>query len=172
MLPFRRVKNQIIAKSATRFPFLAKRFTEAFSPLETKGVPWTPVSKPLAQCKVALVTTAGVHHFDHPPFDMNDPDGDPTFRVIDVSRPIGELMITHDYYDHSDTDRDINIVFPIQRLWELQCAGFIGRLTRIHYGFMGHIVGRQIQILVSQSAPEVARRLKADAVDTVLLTPG
>jgi D-proline reductase (dithiol) PrdB len=121
---------------------------------------------------VVLVTTAGVHHRDQKPFDMDDPDGDPTFRVIDVSRPINDLMITHDYYDHSDADRDINIVFPIQRVQELKSEGIIGDIATTHYGFMGHIVGRHIQTLLNQNAPEVAQRLKRDNVDAVLLIPG
>jgi D-proline reductase (dithiol) PrdB len=151
---------------------LGKRFTEAFSLLEMEDVPWTPARKPLAECRVALVTTAGVHHKGEVPFDMVDPNGDPTFRVIDVSRPIGDLVITHDYYDHSDADKDINIVFPIQRFRELESDGLIGEVTKTHYGFMGHIVGSHIQTLINQSAPHVARRLKNDAVDIVFLTPG
>jgi D-proline reductase (dithiol) PrdB len=169
---FSRYRNQGIAKLTTRFSYLAKRFTDGFSPLETEGIPWTPVRKPLAECKVAVVTTAGVHYKGYPPFDMNDPEGDPSFRVIDVSRPISDLKITHDYYDHSDADKDINIVFPIQRLWELERDGFIGHVAKTHYGFMGHTVGGHIQTLVKQSAPEVAQRLNTDAVDVVLLTPG
>lgn len=170
-MSFSKVKNRIIATLTTRFPFVATWFTEAFSPLETVGVPWTPVSKPLAECTVAVVTTAGIHHGSQPPFDMHDPDGDPTFRVIDVSRPISDLMITHDYYDHADAERDINVVFPIQRLWELERDGLIGEVAKTHYGFMGHIVGRHIHILVNESASEVARRLKRDEVDVVLLIP-
>ena len=167
-----RLKNRLIAKLTTRFPFLGKRFTEAFSPVETEGIPWVPVSKPLAVSKVAMVTTAGVHHRDQPPFDMNDRDGDPSFRAIDVSRPVSDLMITHDYYDHGDADKDINIVFPIQRLRELESEGIIGEIAGTHYGFMGHILGAHVQTLVNRSAPEVARRLKNDGVDVVLLTPG
>jgi hypothetical protein len=41
------------------------------------------VRKPLAQSKIALVTTAGLHHIDQRPFDILDPRGDPTFRIID-----------------------------------------------------------------------------------------
>ena len=167
-----RLKNQIIAKMATHFPFIAKRLVETFSPLETEGVPWTPVTKPLSECKIAMVTTAGVHLKHQPPFDMNDPAGDPTFRVLDISRPITDLMITHDYYDHSDADKDINIVFPVQRLLELQREGRIGQLARAHFGFMGHTVEQHIQTLLKQSAPEVARRLETEGVDIVLLTPG
>lgn len=172
MLSLSRLKNKIIARFITRFPILAKRFIESFSPIETEGIPWSPVRKPLKESRVALVTTAGVHQRDQKPFDMDDPDGDPTFRVIDVSTPINDLTITHDYYDHSDADRDINIVFPIQRIQELKSEGIIGDIAITHYGFMGHIVGRHIQTLLNQSAPEVAQRLKRDNVDAVLLIPG
>ena len=172
MLSFARLKNKNIARFTTRFPFLAKRFIESFSPLETEGIPWSPASKPLKESRVALVTTAGVHHRHQQPFDMKDLDGDPTFRVINDTIPISDLMITHDYYDHSDADRDINIVFPIQRIRELESEGFIGDVAKTHFGFMGHIVGRHIQTLLTQSAPEVAQNLKNDNVDIVLLTPG
>jgi D-proline reductase (dithiol) PrdB len=166
-----RYKNQSIAKLNTRFPYLGKRFTDVFAPLETGGIPWAPIHKPLARCKLAVVTTAGVHHKGQLGFNMIDPDGDPLFRVISVSRPISDLTITHDYYDHSDAEKDINIVFPIQRLWELEREGIIGKVARIHYGFMGHILGEHIQTLINQTAPEVAQILKKDGVDAVLLTP-
>jgi D-proline reductase (dithiol) PrdB len=173
VLSFSSLKNQAIAKVTTRFPSLAEKFIDGFSPVEPLGgVPWCPPKRPLAQSKVALVTTAGVHHRDQRPFDMKDPDGDPSFRVIDASSPLRDLMVTHDYYDHSDADRDINIVFPIERLWELEKEGLIGEVARTHYGFMGHILGRHIQTLLNLSAPEAAKRLKLDDVDIVLLTPG
>lgn len=103
---------------------------------------------------------------------MKDRNGDPTFRAIDGTRPFSDLMITHDYYDHADADRDMNIVFPLERLRELQREGIIGRVADTHYGFMGHILGPHLQTLVNDTAPEVAGRLKAEGVDTVMLTPG
>ena len=81
-------------------------------------------------------------------------------------------MITHDYYDHADADKDINIVFPVERLKEFEKDGIIGRVANIHYGFMGHITGRHIPELITRIAPEVARNLKEEKVDIVLLTPG
>ncbi len=130
------------------------------------------MSKPLRKCSVALVTTAGVHQKDQTPFDMRDPNGDATFRVIDGTRPPNDLMITHDYYDHGDADRDMNIVFPLERLREFQGEGIIGTLSHTHYGFMGHILGPRLQTLVADTAPKVAKRLKAEGVDVVLMTPG
>ena len=131
-----------------------------------------PLKKTLKDCKIAIVTTAGVHHKDQKPFNMKNPDGDPSFRVIDVARPLTDLMITHDYYDHSDADKDINIVFPVERLWEFEKEGLIGRVSDIHYGLMGHIDGRRIYALIKKSAPEIAEKLRADKVDVTILTPG
>ena len=167
-----RLKNKIIAKAITRFPSFSKRFTDGYSVYETQGeIPWAPLEKELKDCKLALVSTCGVHHIDQEPFDMNDPDGDPSFRAIDLTKPLRDLIITHDYYDHSDADKDINIVFPVERLKEFETEGLIGKLSSTHFGFMGHIAGAYIITLINESAPAVANRLKADDVDVVLLTP-
>ncbi len=171
-MSFSRFKNQFIAKVITRFPSLAERFTASYEPWKSTDVPWTPVTKALATSTVALVTTAGVHHRDQEPFDMKDHDGDPSFRVIDFRKPLSSLMITHDYYDHTDADKDINIVFPITRLKEFAQEGRIGQVADLHYGFMGHIIGRHIPTLIFKTASEVAGRLKKAHVDIVLLTPG
>jgi hypothetical protein len=39
------------------------------------------------------------------------------------------------------------------------------------YGFMGHIHGRHLRTLIEASGPEVARRIKRDGAEAVLLTP-
>ncbi|HYA87862.1 MAG TPA: glycine/sarcosine/betaine reductase selenoprotein B family protein [Nitrospirota bacterium] len=171
-MSFRRLKNQFIAKVIARFPSLAERLTASYEPWKSVDIPWTPVTKALATSTVALVTTAGVHHREQKPFDMKDHEGDPSFRVIDYRKPLLSLMITHDYYDHSDADRDINIVFPLERLREFEQEGRIGHVADLHYGFMGHITGRNIPTLIHKSASEVARSLKKAGVDVVLLTPG
>ena len=167
-----RLKNKLISKLISRFPPLAKRFLAAYDPQRSLDVPWTPVAKPLGRSTIAIVTTAGVHHKDQEPFDMKDREGDPSYRAIDPGRPLPDLMITHDYYDHADADKDINIVFPLERLREFEKEGFIGHVAGRHYSFMGHIVERHIPTLVNKTAPEIARALKDDHVDIVLLTPG
>jgi D-proline reductase (dithiol) PrdB len=167
-----RTKNKLIARVIARFPSLSKRFVESYAPWESEDIPWTPFVKPLSECTLALVTTAGVHHRDQPPFDMIDKEGDPSCRVIDLSRPLDSLMITHDYYDHRDADKDINVVFPVNRLREFAERGIIKNLADRNYGFMGHITGKHILTLMSTTAPGIARRLMRDAVDAVLLTPG
>ncbi len=167
-----RIKNRLIAKVITRFPSLAQRFITAYEPWQSgEPTPWAKVTKPLSQSKLAIVTTSGVHHSDQNPFDMQDSEGDPSFRVIDGPTILDGYKITHDYYDHSDAEKDINIIFPIERLQELQREGVVGELAQKHYSFMGHIDGRHIATLIGQSAKQVVDKLRQDAVDIVLLTP-
>lgn len=167
-----RFKNRLIAKVITRYPSLAQRFITAYEPWESgEAVPWSPPQKPLSDCKLALVTTSGVHHTTQQPFDMQDSDGDPTLRAIDGETIANNYKITHDYYDHSDAEKDLNVIFPLDRLRELQQEGVIGQLADSHYSFMGHIDGRHIATLIGQSAKQVVEKLKQDQVDVVLLTP-
>lgn len=170
---FSRLKNRGFAALATAIPALGERFAAGYrAERQDEGVPWAPLKKPLATSTVAFVTTAGVHHRDQPPYDMHDKDGDPSFRELDLELPLDSLMITHDYYDHTDADRDLNVVFPVERLRELVAAGELGAVARLGYGFMGHITGRHLETLKRRTAPEVAARLRKAGVDAVLLAPG
>ena len=117
------------------------------------------------------MTTAGVHLKSDVPFNMADQEGDPSYRVIPRGTPQSRLCITHDYYDHRDADKDVNIVFPLDRLEECAREGEIGGVAPWHYSFMGHIDGRHVSSLLTVTAPQVARQLKQAQVDAVVLTP-
>lgn len=134
-------------------------------------IPWAPLRKSLADCTVALVTTAGVHLAGDVPFDMEDRRGDPTYREIPGGTRARDLVVTHDYYDHGDADRDANVVFPIDRLREMAEGGEIGRVAPAHYAFMGHVLDPHLATLRERTAPEVARKLVGAGVDLVLLSP-
>ena len=133
--------------------------------------PFTPLRRDPRECTVAFVTTAGVHLPADAPFDMGDRRGDPSFRAIPADTPGRLLAVTHDYYDHRDADRDVNVVFPIDRLRELREAGRIGRTSPVHYSFMGHVTGPHVATLRDETSREVARRLGEAGVDVVLLSP-
>ncbi len=162
--------NRLVARVFTRFPGLAARWAKRLEP-DTSAVPWTPPRAPLRQARVALVTTGGVHRRSDRPFDMDDPNGDPSFREIPVEASREEIVITHDYYDHTDADQDLNLVLPLDRLAELVEQGAVGGLHSPAYSFMGHIDGPHVNTLVRQTAPEVARRLQRAGVDYALLVP-
>ena len=168
-----RFKNQLLARAATRFPILAKKFTDSYTPRTSDGdIPWTSPSVPPHQAKLALITTGGIHHRHQIPFDMVDSAGDPSYRELDTATLFDDFVITHDYYDHSDADKDPNIILPLDRLKELVDEKILGSIAATHYSFMGHIDGPHIDTLVNRTAVEIANKLRAEQVDIALLTPG
>jgi D-proline reductase (dithiol) PrdB len=135
--------------------------------LSRKAVPYTPVEKPLNQLAVALVSSAGVHRRSDPPFNL---DGDERFYIIPGDVNSSDLMVTHGHYDHSDADRDINCVFPIDRLRELAAEGFIREVSNKHAGFMGF--SPKLAVLYEQTAPALADEIERSRADAVVLTGG
>jgi D-proline reductase (dithiol) PrdB len=172
MKKLNQLKNIGIARLASLIPVFADLLTASYTPPESGDIPWTPVKKPLHESKIALVTTAGIHHVDQKPFNMRDPAGDPTYHMIDMKIIEEDYVITHDYYDHRDAEKDLNIVFPVTRLKEMAADGIVGSVARHHFSFMGHTKGSHLDDLLENYAPQVAARFVQDHVDAVLLTPG
>jgi D-proline reductase (dithiol) PrdB len=79
-------------------------------------------------------------------------------------------MVTHDHYDHSDADQDINCVFPIDRLRELADEGIIGGVGDKHLGFMGYT--QNFRDLYERAAPEMAKIISRSKADGVVFTGG
>lgn len=140
-----------------------------FKAQENENVAWTPLREELHNARLAFVTTAGVHPRSEEPFDDQALEGDSSFRIIPGDISPDELMVTHNHYDHSDADRDINCVFPIDRARELVDEGIIGALAQQHYGFMGFNPSPD---RIVASAHQVAEKLSASDVDLVVMVPG
>jgi len=168
---FREKKDQFIAKLLTKYPSLFRKWVHRSKFIEFSDSPWTPFDGDISTCRLALVTTGGVHLKSQKPFNMKDPAGDPTFREIPADTQTEDLTITHNYYDHADADKDVNIVFPIERVQELNQSNEIGDVNYRHFSFMGHIMHHHIKTLMKETAPRVAAALKSDEVDIVILTP-
>jgi D-proline reductase (dithiol) PrdB len=160
----------LVGRLYTRVPALARRWGRGFDALAFDEVPFVRLAKPLAQCRLALLTSGGVHLRDQPAYDMADPRGDPSYRAIPAGTPPEHLTITHDYYDHADAERDLNILLPLGLFRELAASGRIGSLATC-YSFMGHIEPPHVETLLQVTAPQVAGKLKQEKVDAALLTP-
>lgn len=135
--------------------------------LARKAVPYTPVDRPLKELTVALVSSAGVHRKTDEPFSL---EGDERYVVFPADLQAAELMVTHGHYDHTDADRDINCVFPIDRLRELAAGGFIKAVSDKHVGFMGFT--KKLGAMYDQAAPAMAREIERSQADAVVLTAG
>ncbi|HWI60701.1 MAG TPA: glycine/sarcosine/betaine reductase selenoprotein B family protein [Symbiobacteriaceae bacterium] len=134
-------------------------------------MPYTPVTKKLSDMTIAIVSTAGVHLKDQDPFNT---EGDDTWRVIPGSVNVADLMITHgapeEHYDRTQAQQDMNVIFPIERLRQLQAEGFIGGVAEKNLTLMGYSL--RLQKYYNETAPAVAKEIERSPVDAVLLTAG
>lgn len=134
-------------------------------------VPCATLVKPISECRVALVTSAGLVAPGDAEFDQNARGGDFSFRVIHRGTDVQSLTESHrsDTFDHDGIEADKNLALPLDRLEELATDGIIGEVAPRHLSFMGSITapGR----LVKTSAPEAASLLVEDGVDIALLVP-
>lgn len=129
--------------------------------------PWTALRVPLAEARVALISTGGVYlKGDQEPYKT---DGDASYRAIPRSALPEAIGIAHTHYDTSGALKDINVIFPYQRMAEAEKDGVIGSFADTCYGFMGFIPRPMVSGLVEQSAPEVAEKLRAAGVEAVLI---
>lgn len=154
-----------------KIPWQRDFWAKRYNAVQSETIPWTPLQKPLSQSKIALLTTGGVHLKSDEPFDMEDKRGDPSYRRLPATVDPAELMITHIYYDHSDADEDINLVFPIDILRHYQQQGVLGSSATNFYSFMGHIEEPHLETLINRTSKEVAGLLKQEGVDVALLVP-
>jgi D-proline reductase (dithiol) PrdB len=128
--------------------------------------PFVRPKKPLEECRVALVTTGGVHLPAQPRFDIDDPLGDCSCREIPAGAT--DLTWTHAYH-RPEEGTDLDSVFPLWTLRGLVGEGMVGELNRRHFSFMGAI--HDPGPLIEETAPEAAAKLADDGVDAALLTP-
>lgn len=153
------------------FSLVDRAYLRAYPWRRIDPVPWTPLAKPLAECRLAIVSSAGFVTRDQAAFDASVRGGDVSFRRIPSDYPVARLIDTHrsESFDHSGMARDPNLAFPLDRARELVEAGRIGSLAGAHVSLMGSITapGR----LVRDTAPEIARDFAAAGVDVALLVP-
>lgn len=139
--------------------------------LSRKCVPFTPFEKDLSEATIAIVTAAGVHQKDQDAFNIADELGDLSYRVISENIQSNDLMVTHHHYDHTDADKDINVVFPIDILRELVDEGFIGGIAKKHVGYMGYTM--RLKDMYDKTALNIAKEIdRGSRADAVILTGG
>jgi len=144
-------------------------------PIQREEVPWTPLAKPLSECRFSLLTTAGIYlKGKQPSFDLDRERreplwGDPSYRPIPRDVRQEEIGVAHLHINTSDIEADINIALPVHRFLELEQAGEIGSLAPTSYSVMGF--QQNTDEWRDTYGPEIARRMKEEAVDVAFLTP-
>jgi D-proline reductase (dithiol) PrdB len=125
------------------------------------------VTGALNEMRIALVSSTGIYLDGQEPYlDHNDD----TYRVLPGDFNTKNARIKHGHYDSSDAEKDLNAVFPIDRLRELADEGLIKAVSNKHIGFKGASTDlkRQYEYL----SPAIAREIEHSQADGVVLTGG
>ena len=137
---------------------------------------WTALERPVEEATIALLTSAGLYlRGEQQPFDgereRREPTwGDPTYRVIPREVTQSQIDATHLHLNTRDLLTDFNVALPIRAFDTLAAEGAIGRLAAEHYSFMG-FQERDLEEWRTRYGPEVARRLREQEVDALVLAP-
>lgn len=137
-----------------------------------RDLPITPVGAtafvagpPLAQRRVALVSSAALYRRGEAPFLP----GSGEHRVLPAGLAPGEILMSHVSinFDRSGWQRDHNVAYPVDRLRELAGAGEIGSVAQTHYSVMGSTDPQAM----AASAEAIAARMRAEGVGGAVLIP-
>ncbi len=136
---------------------------------KTDFVPLAKLKKPLPESRLTFVSTSGVQPKTTLPFDTAHPVGDYSFRRVPSNSKPDELEIHQLKYPTAGAERDLNVIFPIERLQELVSEKFIGGLTKNFYSFIGY--NMDADKFEKTLAENIADAVEAEKPDLVLLAP-
>ncbi len=136
---------------------------------KTDFVPLARLKKPLSESRLTFVSTAGVQPKNSLPFDTVHPVGDYTFRRVPSDSKPADLEIHQLKYPTVGAKKDLNVIFPIERLQELADEKIIGGLTTNFFSFIGY--NMDALKLEQALAEDIADAVEAEKPDAALLAP-
>lgn len=155
------------------YPKQKERIEKLGSSDPTK-TPWTPLSKPLLECRVTLVSTAGIFMKGDVSFDYDreraEPSwGDPSHREIPRTAGQDDVEYSHLHIDTSFLAKDRNVAWPVDVFKDYESEGKIGSLADTLYSIMGYIPN--FNPLIKRTAPLMIDKMKSEEVDAVFIIP-
>jgi D-proline reductase (dithiol) PrdB len=176
--PAEQGKDQVMEKLVDSYRFISgitRRMLRTWVKMEElRPIPWMPLVKPLSTCKVALISSAGISLKSDRPFDQegerrNPWWGDPSYRIIPNTATSGDVRFYHLHINPRPAEQDLNCLFPLARLKELEQSGEIGASAEQHFSIMGYIL--KPETLLHETVPAIIRDLRAEHADVVALVP-
>ncbi|MDP7548165.1 MAG: hypothetical protein QGF20_12805 [Alphaproteobacteria bacterium] len=129
--------------------------------------PWTPLAKPLSQCRLGMMSTAGTYVAGQVAYYYKD---DASHRIIPSDTPVGNLRFSHLTENYlPDARRDANCAFPIEPLRTLAAEGVIGAVADNFFSCMGAVYSKRR--VEEELAPAMHAAFVAEAVDVAYLVP-
>ena len=143
----------------------AQGYTEPFAWAHNRDVPFTALAKPLSECRIGLITTAGP-----PGAEAQDlADGKVTeLYALPANPPPARLVTEGLAWDKESTHTDdVESYLPLNRLSEYAAEGRIGSASPRFYGVpTDYSVGRTLR----RYAPQLLEWCREDGVDAALLS--
>ncbi|MEJ7862023.1 MAG: glycine/sarcosine/betaine reductase selenoprotein B family protein [Pyrinomonadaceae bacterium] len=136
---------------------------------KTDFVPLARLKKPLSESRLTFVSTAGVQPKNSMPFDTVHPVGDYTFRRVPSDSKVEDLEIHQLKYPTVGAKKDLNVIFPIERLQELAEEKIIGELAPNFFSFIGY--NMDALKLEQTLAEDIADAVEAEKPDAAMLAP-
>ena len=151
----------------TRELYLAQGYGNPYQWAHFDEVPFAPLTKPLSECRLTLITTASPIR-EESTSEAGLPMAKEVSSGSTASPP--EALYTADLaWDKENTHTDdLDSFFPVHRLRELVEAGRIGGLAARYHGVPTEYSQRRTR---ERDAPEILRRCREDGVDAALLVP-
>ena len=136
--------------------------------------PWTPLEKPLSECKVTPISTAGIFlkgdvSFDYERERREPTWGDPAHREIPRTAGQSDVEYSHPNIDMRYLAKDRNVAWPVDIFLDYEKEGVIGSLADTLYSIMGYILN--FNPLVKKTAPLMVEKMKAEEVDADFIIP-
>jgi D-proline reductase (dithiol) PrdB len=137
-------------------------------------IPWTPLEKSISETTFTLMTSAGISMKSDPPFDMEGEKaqptwGDPSYRQIPKTANENDIEVNHLHVNTAYIKQDLNVMLPLARFQEFEQEGFIGKLAPTCYSYYGYQMDPTV--LLTETMPQVAEKMRQESVEAVLLTP-
>ena len=156
---------------ADELPLWERTLIASYQWRRVRPIPVAALRKPLRECRVALVTTAGLVPPDAQPFDLSRLGGDASYRVIPAGVGASRLVMHHrsQAFDRTAVTADVNVAFPLEPLAAMAAAGEVGAVAPRHLSFMGSITAPAR--LRKEHAPAAIDLLASDGVDVALFAP-
>jgi hypothetical protein len=153
--------------------YRSQGYEKEYNYARNEEIPFTPLKKPLSECRVALVSTASLLLLDEKgnPLEPVRLLGTNELEVFTVPSdwPVNRIVSTSEDHDRYQTDmKDVNAFFPIARMQEFLKEGVFGSLSQNFYRTLPNYSHRKT---TQVDGPEILRRCQEDNVEAALLTP-
>jgi D-proline reductase (dithiol) PrdB len=151
--------------------YRSQGYDKSYAWARNETVPFTPLAKPLAQCRVGLLSTSEIAiRFD--PATEQNPITEEGFRAVyelPADTPTEKFYSRTASFDRYATHlEDVNAFFPIDRLREAVASGRIASMPPRLYGAYNNYSQRKV---CEEEAPKALGMARADALDAAILVP-